>query len=174
MKHSDVLSVDALTAGFTRGSCGMTLTAQWGDVQKTTQLTYDFNFGRFGIKTAGNVDSSASISQLPENSRITLAGIGTLMDLSKVPSNWMFTGWYKDAACTDGPYTEVLVDSADPSANRLYAGWRQNDSGSSGSSTSSTASSKPVAAKRMFFPLTSASPRFVPKTGVEGPDESGN
>lgn len=174
MKHSDVLSVDALTAGFTRGSCGMTLTAQWGDVQKTTQLTYDFNFGRFGIKTAGNVDSSASISQLPENSRITLAGIGTLMDLSKVPSSWMFTGWYKDAACTDGPYTEVLVDAAEPSANRVYAGWRQNDSGSSGSSTSSTASSKPVAAKRMFFPLTSASPRFVPKTGVEGPDESGN
>lgn len=174
MKHSDVLSVDALTAGFTRGSCGMTLTAQWGDVQKTTQLTYDFNFGRFGIKMAGYVDSSASISQLPENSRITLAGIGALMDLSKVPSNWMFTGWYIDAACTDGPYTEVLVDAAEPSANRVYAGWRQNDSGSSDSSTSSTASSKPVAAKRMFFPLTSASPRFVPKTGVEGPDESGN
>ncbi|WP_167849915.1 InlB B-repeat-containing protein [Galactobacillus timonensis] len=174
MKHSDVMSVDALTATFTRSSFGMTLTAQWGDIQKTTQLTYDFNFGRFGVKTSGSVDSSVTVSQLPENSQITLAGIGVLMDLSKVPSNWMFTGWYKDAACTDGPYTEVLVDSADPSANRLYAGWRQNDSGSSGSSTSSTASSKPVAAKRMFFPLTSASPRFVPKTGVEGPDESGN
>lgn len=174
MKHSDVMSVDALTATFTCSSFGMTLTAQWGDIQKTTQLTYDFNFGRFGVKTSGSVDSSVTVSQLPENSRITLAGIGVLMDLSKVPSNWMFTGWYKDAACTDGPYTEVLVDSAEPSANRIYAGWRQNDSGSSGSSTSSTASSKPVAAKRMLFPLTSASPRFVPKTGVEGPDESGN
>ena len=166
---ADTVTTSAMAENASRTGAGMTLTAQWGDIPSTTQLTYDFNFAHFGVTTSGSVDSSASISQLANNSKLTLADIGTLLDLSKVSSDWTFTGWYLDPACTKGPYTEVLVDTDKSSANRVYAGWKKNGSSSSSSSASKSST---AATGSTYFPQTSTSPRIVPKTGVDQAEES--
>ncbi|MCI6756536.1 MAG: InlB B-repeat-containing protein [Lachnospiraceae bacterium] len=125
---------------------GMTLTAQWGEQEKTTQLTYDFNFDKYGIRSDGNV--SSTVYALRNNSRIQLSDISTL---HAVPEGYKFMGWYLDKECTDGPYDTVLVDSLDANRNRIYAKWEPiqyqssntnpDTSGNEVSGTNSTANS---------------------------------
>lgn len=104
------------------GCKDMTLTAQWGDVPKTTLITYDFNFATFGI--TGEKEYEKTVSALKNNSRITLASIESL---TSAPDGWTFDGWYLDKDCKDGPYTKVLVDTTDDlTANRVYAKWKKD------------------------------------------------
>lgn len=126
---------------------GLTLTAQWGDKEKTAQLTYDFNFDKYGIKIDGN--SSSTVFALKNNSSVQLAGIDAL---HVVPDGYVFKGWYLDKDCTDGPYTFLTVNSRKSSC--VYAKWEevrhetpetsQSSSGSSSNVTCNTAS--PVSA----------------------------
>jgi uncharacterized repeat protein (TIGR02543 family) len=99
---------------------GMTLTAQWGDAEKTVQLIYDFNFERFGIHTEGN--SSYTTGALKNNSRIELQDISSFR---AVPSGYAFKGWYLDKECKDGPYNTVMADSLVGDGNRVYAKWNR-------------------------------------------------
>lgn len=99
---------------------GMTLTAQWGDVDKTTSLTYDFNFKTFGI--ADNGVSSKTVNALKNNSKIDLQDISAFRN---APAGYIFKGWYLDQACTDGPYTKVMVDNLKVNGNRVYAKWER-------------------------------------------------
>lgn len=99
---------------------GMTLTAVWGDKEQTTRLTYDYNYAQFGIKTSD--ETAYIVDALRNNSRVTLQDISAL---TKAPSGWTFKGWYLDAACTDGPYTQIMVDALNEAGNRVYARWER-------------------------------------------------
>lgn|GEM_PF-1491537 len=99
---------------------GITLQAVWGGIDRTTKLIYDFNFGQFGIRDSGT--SSDKISSLTNNSRIKLSDFSSFRS---APKGYKFTGWYLDAACKDGPYSEVMVDILKDNGNIVYAGWEK-------------------------------------------------
>lgn len=99
---------------------GMTLTAQWGDVDKTTSLTYDFNFKSFGI--VDNGVTSKTVNALKNNSKVELKDISAFRN---APAGYVFKGWYLDQACTDGPYTQMMVDNLKANGNRVYAKWER-------------------------------------------------
>lgn len=99
---------------------GMTLTAQWGDAEKTTDLTYDYNFDHFGIVTDG--DLSSTVSTIKNNSVITIAAITSLR---KIPSGYQFKGWYLDKDCTKGPLNQIMIDALNNNGNRVYAKWNK-------------------------------------------------
>jgi len=98
------------------------LTAQWTPAAKTAELTYDFNFDNFGIKASG--DTSASVKDIANNNTVTLVDIASLRT---VPAGYVFTGWYSDKECTNGPVTELLVNTRFPEKNIVYAGWAPKD-----------------------------------------------
>lgn len=97
---------------------GMTFTAQWGDADTAISMKYDFNFKSYGIAAEGN--ESKTVNGITNNRRITLADFDTM---GQTPKGWRFDGWYLDADCTDGPYTDVLVDRNDEEKNVVYAKW---------------------------------------------------
>ncbi len=157
-----VMPVNGATAA---APIGLTLTAQWDDIEKTTHLTYDLNFDRYGI--TGVSVSEQSVNALRNNSVVTLAGISSL---SAIPEGWVFDGWYLDAACIDGPYTDVIVDTKDDrTGNRVYAKWIRSNH----EDTPSTLEQKPQStALNPLAPKPAASgsisgKRFIPRTGAE-------
>lgn len=97
---------------------GMTFTAQWGIGEKTTKLTYDFNFEQFGIHVDGK--TYETVFALKNNSKITLADISSLC---AVPAGYKFKGWYLDKSCETEPLQKVLVDRLQENGNRVYAKW---------------------------------------------------
>lgn len=97
---------------------GMTFTAQWGTEEKTTKLTYDFNFEQFGIHVDGK--TYETVFALKNNSKITLADISSLC---AVPAGYKFKGWYLDKSCETEPLQKVLVDRLQENGNRVYAKW---------------------------------------------------
>lgn len=142
---------------------GLILTAQWGDKEKTAQLTYDFNFEKYGIKSDGN--SSSTVSALKNNSSVQLADICAL---HAVPDGYVFKGWYLDKDCTDGPYTFLIVNSR--KASCVYAKWEvvrhetaetgQSSSGSSANVTGNTVS--PASSAVMSEAEVQSAPQLQP------------
>ncbi len=124
---------------------GLVLTAQWGDVASAVQLTYDFNYGTFGIASWNTEDETSTVSGMPDNQRLSLADFSAF---GTAPDGWTFAGWYLDAACTDGPYTILQLDStSQASENVVYAKWVTADSlqPTSTTTTTTTSASKPTA-----------------------------
>ena len=98
---------------------GMVLQAVYGDAEKTTQITYNFNYNHFGIETAG--DGSRTVTQIRNNETITLADITSL---TEVPDEWTFNGWFIDPDCTKKADEAYVVDTEDQErSNIVYAGW---------------------------------------------------
>ena len=102
---------------------GLTLTAQWGDVDDTVDLIYDFNFGSIGY-TGADAESS-TISAIANNGNVKAAEYQTLN--SDIPDGYTFKTWNTKA---DGsgknaaPGDDIYVDSL--GENRLYAIWEKN------------------------------------------------
>lgn len=99
---------------------GVTLTAQWGDAEKTAELIYDYNFDHFGIATDGDITST--VSTIKNNSVITTADISSLR---KNPSGYLFKGWYLDKECSKGPVKQIMIDVLENNGNRVYAKWNK-------------------------------------------------
>ncbi len=94
------------------------LVAQWGDKAKSTKLTYDFNFNKYGIIEKD--PQSITITDIVNNSKVTLK---KFTDFRKIPKGWMFTGWYLDKNATTKPVTEIFIDNIKEETNIVYAGW---------------------------------------------------
>lgn len=133
---------------------GLTLQAVWGPKAKTAQLRYCFNYGTFGI---AQTKDDVIVSQLVNHSMVSAAGIDSL---TVVPDGYAFAGWYKDAACNDGPYLQVHVKALQETT--LYAKWVPVEK--KNKNTTETADTAETTVRASAAP---AAVKWIPRTGAE-------
>ena len=101
---------------------GLTMTAQWGDIEDTVELTYDFNFDSIGYTAEG--EKSVTIKALPNNGNVIVSDYPALG--GEVPEGYVFKGWNTkaDGSGTDvDPGDKIYFDKN--GENRLYAIWEK-------------------------------------------------
>lgn len=133
---------------------GLTLQAVWGPKAKTAQLRYCFNHGTFGI---AQTKDDVIVLQLVNHSMVSAAGIDSL---TVVPDGYAFAGWYKDAACNDGPYLQVHVKALQETT--LYAKWVPVEK--KNKNTTETADTAETTVRASAAP---AAVKWIPRTGAE-------
>lgn len=98
----------------------VTLSAEWGDIDKTTRLLYDFNFGSYGIRAQG--PGSNEVREIENNSIVKLRGFSYMGD---VPDGYEFAGWYATPDASGEALNQVQIDRINEDKNRVYAAWKR-------------------------------------------------
>ena len=101
---------------------GLTLTAQWGDVDETVDLVYDFNFDSIGY--TGEGEKSAAIKALINNGNVIVSQYPALG--GEVPDGYTFKTWNTKAdgsGIDAAPGDKIYVDNR--GENRLFAIWEK-------------------------------------------------
>ena len=103
----------------------LTLTAQWGEIDRPIDFTYDFNYAAFDISSYRTSETEHTFEGLLNNSEISASDFS---DFGQTPDGYTFAGWN---LASDGSGKTIMpgdllwADREEPLPNRIYAIWEK-------------------------------------------------